>query len=155
MARTAAWSYKVGERGKNRVRLAEDPRRGGKLFVEFRDEEGKHRQYLSHSDRERAKQQAEEMAAAFRTVSARKTPQTLIEILNCLSRRGDAHQGVDNAAARPHGGDVVRARVGQGSEAQHHWPSRLAAVHYRPPKWEAVAAGEQAWNARWRSSNRV
>ena len=72
MARTAAWSYKVGERGKNRVRLAEDPRRGGKLFVEFRDEEGKHRQYLSHWDRERAKQQAEEMAAAFRTVSARQ-----------------------------------------------------------------------------------
>ncbi|MEO6923489.1 MAG: hypothetical protein ABI142_06665, partial [Bryocella sp.] len=78
----APWTFSTGERGRNRVRVSEDKRRGGKLFMEFRDETGKHRQYLAHMDRERAKQQAEETAAAFRTVSPRMTPQTLFEILN-------------------------------------------------------------------------
>jgi len=62
----STWSYKAGERGRNRVRVSEDPKRDGKLFVEFRERDGrKVRHYLSHTDRERAKQEADAMAAAF------------------------------------------------------------------------------------------
>lgn len=63
-------SYKVGERGINRVRLAEDPKGGGRLFVEFRERDGrKVRQYLAHRDWAKGKAQAEEMASAHRRLA--------------------------------------------------------------------------------------
>ena len=81
-------SYKVGERGINRVRLAEDPRRRGRLFVEFRECDGrKVRQYLAHGDWEQAKAQAERMASAFRTVpTQRHRTATLQELFDIYLR---------------------------------------------------------------------
>lgn len=62
------WSYSTGERGRNRVRAYEDAK-SGILYVEFYElapgGEGPRRKALSlgHRDRERAKQQADELAA--------------------------------------------------------------------------------------------
>ena len=84
MARTTARvrSYKAGERGVNRVRLAEDPKRGKRLYVEFREHDGrKVRQYLPHQDWERAKSEAEAMAAAFRAQPAHRSRPTTLRAL--------------------------------------------------------------------------
>ena len=77
-----SWSYKAGERGVNRVRVAEDPRRHGKLFVEFSADGRKVRQYLTHTDKQRAKAQCDELAAKLRTVPASsRKPHTLGALL--------------------------------------------------------------------------
>jgi len=68
-----AWSYSTGERGRNRVRVAQDAGRSNRLFVEFRDNGRKVRQYLAYRDRGRAKEQAEQMAAGFRSNETRRT----------------------------------------------------------------------------------
>lgn len=98
------WSYKTGEHGVNRVRVAEDPRRHGKLFVEFRESGGKKvRQYLTHTDKERAKHDAEELAAAFReTPSSRHAPSSLADILQ-LYLTEELPQRRHTAAGLQHG----------------------------------------------------
>lgn len=59
-----AWSYLAGEKGRNRVRVYE--RAGYGMWIDFRDEQGKRvRQPLGHSDRERAKLEADDVAAKF------------------------------------------------------------------------------------------
>lgn len=64
------WSYSAGEWGRNRVRAYEDPK-SGLLFVEFyerpRDYSKPRRRRISlrHRDRLKAKQQADEIAAAI------------------------------------------------------------------------------------------
>jgi len=78
-----AWSYSTGERGRNRVRVAQDVGRSNRLFVEFRDNGRKVRQYLAHRDHERAKEQAEQLAADFRSKyspRARLTLKSLFDI---------------------------------------------------------------------------
>jgi integrase len=66
------WSYSAGERGRNRVRVFEDNRTRS-ILVEFNEPSpltGKlkrKRVSLGHSDRNQAKQQADEMAARFAT----------------------------------------------------------------------------------------
>lgn len=99
-------SYKVGERGINRVRLAEDPKRGDRLFVEFRERDGrKVRQYLPHRDWEKGKAQAEAMASAHRTLpTQRQRSGTLRELFDIYLRevtptKGRGTQQHDHAAA--------------------------------------------------------
>ena len=70
-AKNKAWSYKCGERGRNRVRVFEDPKRGV-IFLEFRDSDSagrssKKRISTGHADRHRAKEQADEMAFKLRS----------------------------------------------------------------------------------------
>ena len=61
------WSYKTGERGRNRVRVFEN--RLGVLYVEFYEQTASgvkpRRTSLGHKDRERAKRQADQIAARF------------------------------------------------------------------------------------------
>ena len=64
------WSYSAGERGRNRVRAYEDPKSGTILLEYYEQEPGapkprRKRKGLGHRDRKRAKQQADEIAAAF------------------------------------------------------------------------------------------
>jgi integrase len=67
----AGWSYKTGEKGRNRVRVFEDHTRG-MIFAEIIERDPatgaprKRRIALEHADRERAKLDAERMAAALR-----------------------------------------------------------------------------------------
>ena len=69
-AKKKHWSYSTGERGRNRVRAFERPATG-LLFVEFyevrdgSDQPMRKRIALGHRDRDRAKQQADEVAAKF------------------------------------------------------------------------------------------
>ena len=66
------WSYSVGERGRNRVRAFLDPKTG-RVKLEFYEptrmgERPKvHRLSLGHSDKERAKEAAEKLAAELRS----------------------------------------------------------------------------------------
>lgn len=69
MTTAKCWSYCTGERGRNRVRVYEE-RPGGVLLVEFyeRGADGvvrRKRSSLGHRDGQRAKVQADEIAAAF------------------------------------------------------------------------------------------
>ena len=68
MTTAKRWSYKAGERGRNRVRAYEE-KPGGFILVEFHELEAdgtrRKRVSLRHRDQERAKQQADDMAAAF------------------------------------------------------------------------------------------
>ncbi|MDQ6770210.1 MAG: site-specific integrase [Gemmatimonadota bacterium] len=85
----STWSYKAGECGRNRIRLSVDPKRSGRLFVEFRERDGrKVRQYLTHTNRERAKQEADAMAAAFGTEPPmeRNAPLTLQALFDIYVR---------------------------------------------------------------------
>jgi integrase len=76
------WSYSTGEYKKTRVRAFERRDKRGLIFLEWREQEertGKRRRVriaLGHSDRERAKQQADELAVAFRR-EAKKPPKAL------------------------------------------------------------------------------
>jgi len=64
------WSYVAGERGRNWVRAFEKEK-GGVLFIEWYEEDGtdgkrrRRRASLGHRDREKAKGEADELAAAF------------------------------------------------------------------------------------------
>lgn len=69
--RPKRWSYSVGERGRNRVRVFEH-QTTGRIFLEFYEPSGPgqrpkpKRVALGHRDRERAKAKAEEVAAKLR-----------------------------------------------------------------------------------------
>lgn len=60
------FSYITGEKGRNRVRVFEDPR-SGLLYLEVRSEGSKKRIALGHRDREAARAKAEEVALKLRT----------------------------------------------------------------------------------------
>lgn len=55
-----AWSYKAGEKGRNRVRVFEWT---GGLWIDYRDAGERHRKPLGHTEREKAKRLADEVAA--------------------------------------------------------------------------------------------
>ena len=64
MSATKRWSYKAGERGRNRVRAYEDSK-SGRIMLEFY-EDGKRRAVSTgHSDREQAKREADEAAVGL------------------------------------------------------------------------------------------
>lgn len=73
MGSAKRWSYKAGEKGRNRVRAFE---RDSAIYVEFyaRDpetgERKRRRKSTGHLDRDRAKQQADEIAAKLASTSA-------------------------------------------------------------------------------------
>lgn len=70
MGRASNWSYKTGEKGRNRVRAFEDAKAGG-IFLEFYERElgsplaRRIRISAQTRDRNSAKQQADKLAAAF------------------------------------------------------------------------------------------
>lgn len=73
-ARRRAWSYKAGEKGRNRVRVFEW---NGQLWIDYREDGERRRQALQHVDRERARQQADEIAATLRTLQGPALPSVL------------------------------------------------------------------------------
>jgi len=86
--KTKGWSYSAGERGVNRVRAYEHPTTGRMFCTVYEsDRTGESRRpkriALGHSDRERAKGQAEEMAAKLRqAVPVRPAHLTLAEMFD-------------------------------------------------------------------------
>lgn len=87
-----SWSYKAGEKGRNRVRVFEE-RVGGVLLAEFYEfvpgtaAERRTRLSLGHRDREAAKQYADDLAARFRKVMpVRKPDLTLGKLFDMYER---------------------------------------------------------------------
>lgn len=78
------WSYKAGEKGRNRVRVFAWPKMGEGLWIDYRDGGQRIRKPLGHSDQERAKRQADSIAARSGAGTARPagviTLQTLFDI---------------------------------------------------------------------------
>ncbi len=85
-AKKRRWSYSAGERGRNRVRAYED-NRSGVLILEFWEREPgqpeakRKRVSLRHRDRERAKRQADEMAARLAKGQRRGGPELMLQRL--------------------------------------------------------------------------
>lgn len=81
--RDRPWSYKAGEKGRNRVRVYEDATRGV-IFAEVIERHpttgarSKKRIALGHCDRERAKADAEKMAIALRASGQRPASVTTL-----------------------------------------------------------------------------
>jgi len=66
MSTAKRWSYKTGERGRNRVRAYEDKPEGVILLEFYEPESGvRKRVSLGHRDQSRAKQEADRLASAF------------------------------------------------------------------------------------------
>ena len=93
------WSFVTGEKGRNRVRVFEDVNRGA-IFLEFYDrtpstgERVKQRVSVKHTDREKAKAQAEELATKLRTAGFRKvTEPTLAELFDIYVREVTPSKG--------------------------------------------------------------
>lgn len=63
MGSAKPWSYKAGEKGRNRVRAFE--RDSGIIYLEFWEAGERERVSTGHRNREKAKQQADELAARF------------------------------------------------------------------------------------------
>ena len=111
MAKTRnGWSYKSGEKGRNRVRAFEHPRTG-LLFLELYDAKpgskslARKRVALGHRDRKRAKQQADEAASRIGRPNALPPAElTLGELFDnylreVTPRKGAGKQGHDRCAA--------------------------------------------------------
>lgn len=79
--RAGGWSYSAGEWGRCRVRVYERGDRNS-LWIDYRDESGKrYRNPIGHTDRERAKAQADEMALRFRDLESREPSRFTLEQL--------------------------------------------------------------------------
>jgi integrase len=86
---TETWSYKAGEKGRNRVRVYED-NRTGIILAEFYEDEKRKRVSLGHRNRTKAKQLADNIAAAIGKAEETSPPVhvTLRELFdNYLSER--------------------------------------------------------------------
>ena len=105
------WSYSAGERGRNRVRAYEDAK-SGILHVEFYEpvpgQAKPKRKALSlgHRDREKGKQQADELAAKFGSTEPELSREiTLRELFDVYGRevtpqKGERQQSHDRGAAK-------------------------------------------------------
>lgn len=71
MGTASTWSYKAGEKGRNRVRAFE--RSTGIIYLEFWEAGERQRVSTRHRDREKAKEQADELAARFATENPETT----------------------------------------------------------------------------------
>jgi len=121
MADANEWSFLAGEKGSTRVRAFDRGERG--LYLEWRERVGKTsgptkrvRQALGHNDRERAKEQAEALALAFRRhEAAPKGPVTLgslfdIYLAEVTPQKGTSKREHDARAAEMFGRYFGRGR---------------------------------------------
>ena len=85
------WSFSAGEWGTNRVRVYDRGARG--LYLDYYDETGTRvRSHLGHSDRDRAKQQADELALRFRQQATRSARMTLSTLFEMYEREVSRHK---------------------------------------------------------------
>lgn len=129
----SAWNYKAGEKGRNRVRAFEKGN-SGKLYLEFyeRDPEtgDRHRRRIStgHRNRERAKRQADRLAAEFADVAPERTPGTTLRELfdNYLDKRSP--------------------QVGERQRKHHHRCKEMF-CRYLGPDCDAESLNRRDWDS--------
>lgn len=87
-ATSETWSYIAGEKGRNRVRVFQQPERGPMIYVDYRADDGARvKRSLGHSDREKAKLEADDIAAKFGRQDARpSTTMTLSQLFDMYER---------------------------------------------------------------------
>lgn len=95
------WSYIAGEKGRNRVRVFARDDRGGGIWIDYRDAAGgRIRQPLGHADRDRAKLEADDVAAKFgRTQTAPAAAFNLKTLIDKYERDVTPHK---SPTARSH-----------------------------------------------------
>ena len=64
-SRRRMWSYKAGERGRNRVRVYAWPKQGEGLWIDYRVGGRRTKKPLGHADRDRAKREADKIAGRW------------------------------------------------------------------------------------------
>lgn len=79
------WSYIAGKKGKNRVRVFAWPTKGNSLWIDYREDGKRIKKSLGHSDQERARRLADDVAARLsngiaRPAGAVLTLRTLFDI---------------------------------------------------------------------------
>jgi integrase len=67
----AMWSYVTGEKRRNRIRVFAWPEKGDSLWIDYRVHGKRTKTALGHSDRDRAKRQADEIAGRLSAGNAR------------------------------------------------------------------------------------
>ena len=90
-----AWSYKAGEKGRNRVRVFAWPAQGEGLWVDYKNGGRRTMQPLGHSDKDRAKREADEIAARLgqHTTMARPAVVTLRMLFDIYEREVTPQKG--------------------------------------------------------------
>jgi integrase len=84
-------SYSAGEWGRNRVRVFDRGARG--LYLDYFDDAGKRvRTRLPHTDRQRAKDEADELAVQFRVQAARPARLTLATLFDTYDAEVSRHK---------------------------------------------------------------
>jgi integrase len=96
------WSYIAGEKGRNRIRVFARPDKGNSLWMDFRENGKRFQRPLGHTDRERAKRQADTMAARLSVEVVRPTAShlTLRTLFDIYEREVTPTKG--SASARQH-----------------------------------------------------
>lgn len=130
MTTAKRWSYKAGEKGRNRVRVYED-RPGGPLLAEFRQDGQKRRVSLGHSDRTRAKQEADKMVAAFgQTGQATGSDPTLATLFDIYLREVTPAKGVEKQNHDRTCAKMFLGFLGEGLKAKalnrRHWDAFIS-----------------------------
>ena len=64
-SRRRVWSYKAGEKGRNRVRVFAWPEQGESLWIDYRDGGRRIQKPLGHADKDRAKREADDVASRW------------------------------------------------------------------------------------------
>jgi integrase len=93
------WSYSAGERGRNRVRVFAWPELGENLWLDYQEDGKRVRRNLGHSDRSRAKRQADELAGRFARHDVRPAVITLRTLFDMYEREVTKHKGSESARA--------------------------------------------------------
>ena len=143
-AKAKGWSYKAGERGKNRVRLYE--RRGHGIWIDYLDESGKRRREpLGIADRAEAKARADELAVKFRRAPKRQTVElTLAALIDIYEKEVSPTKGKVSRAHDKRAMDMFLREFGRDTKpsslSRREWDRYVARRSHR----KAGAEGSQA-----------
>jgi integrase len=100
-SRRRVWSYKAGEKGRNRVRVFAWPEQGESLWIDYRDGGRRIQKPLGHADKDRAKREADDIAARWgHDTKARPAALTLRTLFDIYEREVTPQK--NSASARGH-----------------------------------------------------
>src|ERR1700674_2995867 len=100
-SRRRVWSYKAGEKGRNRVRVFAWPEQGESLWIDYRDGGRRIQKPLGHADKGRAKREADDIAARWgHDTKARPAALTLRTLFDIYEREVTPQK--NSASARGH-----------------------------------------------------
>lgn len=122
-----AWSYKAGEKGRNRVRVFEWT---GGIWIDYRDTERRHRKPLGHSDRAQAKRLADEVAVQLGAldpigVAAAASPLTVGTLFDMYEREVTPAKAASTQRHDRRALEMARSCWGAGTRVldldRRHW----------------------------------